>query len=55
MKPTNFKCPRCKKEFKVGRLHASATCPKCGMTMLITRDAKMKGQFSKKSFQMYRG
>lgn len=45
---TKFKCPKCKKEFKLGRLHASTTCPNCGLSMLITREDKMRGEAKKK-------
>ena len=40
---TDFKCPRCKKMVKVGRLHASYTCPKCRESMLISHEEKMLG------------
>ena len=40
---TDFKCPKCRKIVKVGRLHASYTCPKCGEGMLISYEEKMLG------------
>ena len=42
MKP-NFKCPRCKKGIRVGRLRSSYTCPNCKFDMLITREDKQAG------------
>lgn len=41
---TNFKCPRCRKIIKVGRLRAKYTCPLCNNDMIITRNEKMEGR-----------
>ena len=49
---TDFKCPKCRKIVKVGRLHASYTCPKCGESMLISYEEKMLGhKIFKKRFR----
>lgn len=45
---TEFKCPRCKNKFKIGRLHASTTCPNCKVSMLITKEEKMQGHLNYK-------
>lgn len=48
---TKFKCPRCKKEFKLGRLRASTTCPHCKNGMIITAKEKLLGhKLPKKNF-----
>lgn len=41
---TDFKCPRCKKTIKVGRLRAKYTCPLCNNEMIITKGEKMEGR-----------
>ena len=41
---TNFRCPRCRKIIKVGRLRAKYTCPLCNNDMIITRNEKMEGR-----------
>ena len=40
---TDFRCPRCKKLIKVGRLHAKYNCPKCNADILISREEKAVG------------
>lgn len=50
---TLFKCPRCKNKFKLGKLHASTTCPSCKATMLISAEEKMQGYLNyKKNFML---
>lgn len=46
---TNFRCPRCKKEIKVGKLRASYTCPHCKYSMVLTREDKIRGWTSYKN------
>lgn len=43
---TDFKCPICKKIFKVGKLHAGIKCPNCHSSMFITREEKLQGHLN---------
>lgn len=50
---TDFKCPRCKKTIKVGRLHAKYNCPRCNTGLLITREEKQQGKLEYKKARRY--
>lgn len=41
---TNFKCPKCKQQVKVGKkLRASYQCPKCKYSMVLTKEDITRG------------
>ena len=40
---SKFKCPKCKKINKLGKLRSSYTCPNCHADMLLNREDKARG------------